>query len=108
MLTSAEFFESFDEAGFLKPASWTPSWSTTTYSPKVRYFASSDELLDRSMRAQDYAIQYVAEQLPGLKEGEQLTVDGVLFRVRERPELIFDGTVARAAIAKVVTDGAPR
>jgi hypothetical protein len=26
MLTSDKFFESFDKAGFLKPASWTPSF----------------------------------------------------------------------------------
>lgn len=102
MLTSAEFFESFDEAGFLKSASWTPSGGGAPYTAKVRYRAPSVVVLDGGLRTIDHEIQFVTAQLPGLAEGEQITVDGLLYRVRERPEQILDGTVSRAELARVI------
>lgn len=102
MLTSAEFFESFDEAGFLKAASWTPSGGGGPYTPKVRYRAPSTVVLDGALRTVDHEIEYVTVQLPGLAQGEQITVDGVAFRVREKPEQLYDGTVSRAELARVI------
>lgn len=102
MDTSAEFFEAFGEAGFLKPTSWTPSGGGGPYTPRVRYRAPSIVVLDGGMRTVDHEIQYVTDQLPGLAEGEQITVDGVLYRVRQKPEQILDGTVSRAELALVI------
>lgn len=102
MDTSDEFFEAFDEAGFLKPASWTPSGGGGPYAPKVRYRAPSTVVLDGGLRTVDHEIEFVTAQLPGLAEGEQITVDGVLFRVRQKPEQLLDGTVSRAELARVI------
>jgi hypothetical protein len=102
MLSSAKFFEGFDKAGFLKPASWTPSGGGGPYTPRVRYRAPATTLLSDGLRTVDHEIQYVTEQLPGLAEGEQITVDGVLYRVRMRPEALLDGTVSRAELARVI------
>lgn len=102
MITSAKFFESFDKAGFLKPASWTPSGGGGPHEPRVRYRSPATTLLSDGLRTVDHEIQYVTDQLPGLGEGEQLTVDGVLYRVRMKPEPLFDGTVSRAELARVI------
>jgi hypothetical protein len=100
MLTSAEFFESFDDAGFLKPATWTPFGSSTVLTAKVRYRAPSTTVLDGALRTIDHEIQYVTDQLPGLNEGDAITVDGTPFKVRQRPERILDGTVSRAELVR--------
>jgi hypothetical protein len=100
MKSSAEFFESFDKAGFLKPSSWTPSFGGGPYTPKVRFTCPDMEILNGEVLAADYAIRYVSDQLPGLKEGEQITVDGTLYRVRTPPRRILDGTVSRAELKK--------
>jgi len=106
MLTSAEFFESFDEAGFLKPTLWTPSGGGGPYTPKVRYRAPATVVLDGGLRTVDHEIEYVTAQLPGFAEGEQITITletgDTLFRVREKPEQILDGTVSRAELARVI------
>lgn len=102
MITSAEFFESFQEAGFLKPASWTPSGGGTTRTANVRYRASVADVLSDAVRATDHEITYVTDQLPGLTENERITVDGRAFRVRQKPTPLLDGSVSRAELAPVV------
>lgn len=102
MLNSAEFFESFQEAGFLKPASWTPSAGGTPRTGNVRYRAGSVDVLNDAVRTTDHEITYVTAQFPGLKEGERIAVDGQLFQVRQKPTALLDGTVARADLVLVV------
>lgn len=100
MLTSAQFFESFNEAGFLKPASWTPSGGGGPYAAKVRLRAPDVSILDGTVIASDREIDYVTDQLPGLKEGEAITVDAVAYVVRKPPMKRLDGTVSVAELKK--------
>jgi hypothetical protein len=102
MLTSSEFFEAFDEAGFLKLASWTPSGGGTTKEAQVRYRGPSTDILGDAVRATDHEITYVTDQLPGLAEGERLVIDGETYRVRQKPERQLDGSISRADLALVV------
>jgi hypothetical protein len=100
MLTSAEFFESFNEAGFLKPASWTPLAGGGPYIANVRLRAPDVAILDGNVIASDREIEYVTEQLPALKEGEAITVDGIAYVVRKPPMKRLDGTVSVAELKK--------
>ena len=78
MLTTEKYFESFDKAGFLKTASWTPSTGGGPYTCKVRFRAPSSVILNGTLRIVDFEIEYPAIQLPGLRQGEQLTIDEVV------------------------------
>jgi hypothetical protein len=101
MLTSAEFFESFDEAGFLKPATWTPFGGLArTHRQGTLPRAFDDDMLDGALRTIDHEIQYVTDQLPGLAEGAKITVDGTPFRSASGPSGSLDGTVSRAELAR--------
>lgn len=104
MLTTEKFFESFDKAGFLKTALWTPSGSLpgagVLQSAKVRYSAPSQAVLAGDAVATDYSIQYPASVFPGLRRGEALTVDGISFRVREDPAAELDGSRVMALLEK--------
>lgn len=100
MLTSAKFFESFDKAGFLKPASWIPSGGGGPYAAKVRFLTPDAALVDGLVVTADFEIRYVTEQLPGLKEAETVTVDGTNYKVRTPPMKILDGSVSRAELKR--------
>ena len=100
MLSSASFFESFDKAGFLKPASWAPSGGGGPYEPKVRLVTPDTLLQDGTVVVADFEIRYVTAQLPGLKEGEAITVDGVAYKVRRAPMKLQDGSVSRAELKR--------
>lgn len=102
MLTSDKFFESFDQAGFLKSASWTPSFGGDPFTDvKVRLRMPDVAILEGFVVASEPEIDYVTAQLPGLREAEQLVVDGVLYAVRKAPTRRLDGSVSRAELKKV-------
>jgi hypothetical protein len=100
MKSSESFFASFQKAGFLKPASWTPSGGGGPYTANVRFTSPDAEILTGTVVAADYQIEYVTSQLPGLKEGETVVVASVSYKVRTPPTKILDGTVARASLKK--------
>lgn len=101
MKTTTQLYESFDKAGFLKPASWTPSTGGPTLTAKVRYRGQSQVVGgDGGIRTVDHEIRYPTTAFPGLKEGEIVTVDGADYRVRMKPELLLDGSEARAELAR--------
>lgn len=100
MKTSESFFASFQKAGFLKPASWTPSFGGGPFTANVRFTMPDYELVNGEVQIADYAIRYPTSQLPGLKEGEVITVSGVAYKVRTAPKRILDGTVTRAELKK--------
>lgn len=100
MLTSAKFFESFDKAGFLKLASWTPSFGGDTLEAKVRMRTPDGVFLEGTVVASDPQMEYVTEQLPGLVEGEWVRIDGTDYLVRGTPMKILDGTVSRADLKR--------
>jgi len=104
MLDTSRFYESFDKAGFLKPALWTPSvglpGAGVQQTAKVRFKAPGRDVLAGSANVTDYSIRYPSSVLAGLKRGEVLTIEGQNYTVREGPHPLLDGSELEAFLAK--------
>ncbi len=105
MLTSDKFFESFDKAGFLKTALWTPSaglpGAGVQQSAKVRFRAPNRDALAGEFSVTDYTIKYPVTILAGLKRGEVLTIESAQYKVREGPQSELDGAVLQAFLTRI-------
>jgi hypothetical protein len=109
--TTEQYFESFLRAGFLKACSWTPSAGGATVLTNVRFKSPDIEVAIGTAQTPDYTISFPASYLPGLKEGETLTISNVTingaivasvnFKVRRAPEQLLDGTEMRAVLRKL-------
>jgi hypothetical protein len=100
MLNTDQFFAAFDKAGFLKIAFWSPSTGGAVQTPKVRFKAPTQDALSGEVKSIDYSIEYPASVLVGLKRGEPIVIDGVLYTVREDPESQLDGTRREAKLRR--------
>ena len=100
MLTTEQFYASFDKAGFLKTALWKPSSGAEAQEVRVRFKAPTDHGLAGEALSIDYSITYPASVLAGLKRGEVVTIDGQDYTVREGPSSHKDGTELEAKLRK--------
>jgi len=104
MLSTDKFYESFDKAGFLKTALWTPSvglpGAGVQQSARVRFKAPNRDALSGEFSVTDYTIKYSAAALVGLKRGETLTIESAQYKVREGPHSLLDGSELEAYLAK--------
>lgn len=105
MLDTATFFQSFDKAGFLKTALWTPSTGLpgagVQQSARVRFKGAAHEAFAGEVATIEYTIEYPAAALIGLKRGETLGIDSANYTVRESPVKQLDGSRLEAKLAKV-------
>lgn len=105
MLTVAEFYQAFDEAGFLVPCTWTPQpGGTPVPGLKVRYRAPSTQLLgDGGAIVLDPHARWPLGQLATARKGDRLdiTVEGVVtsFRIRELHRVGGTGSQVHADLA---------
>lgn len=91
-------------AGFLATATITSGGTTATYS--VSFSQPDQPRFDGRGRSTDYKIEYQAADLPSLAENDAVTIDGVLYRVREDPFVepggnAADGYFKHALLTKV-------
>ena len=102
MLTSDQFFASFDKAGFLKTALWTPAGGGAGASRQARFRSPTEEALSGQALVTDYSIEYPASAFPapGVKRGDKITVEGVDYTAREDPRKRLDGSVLRVLLKK--------
>lgn len=108
MKTTASFFEDFDAAGYLVPATWTPSAEAIaagaaagTVAKKVRFREADDAFMDGMVIGAFPSIEYPVAWYPGLIEAELITVTppeqaAQVFVVKMPPKRGLDGTVAKA------------
>lgn len=100
MLSTEQFYASFDKAGFLKTALWKPSSGAEAQEVRVRFKAPTDHALAGEALSTDYSISYPASVLAGLKRGEVLAIDGQDYTVREGPSSNKDGSEFEAKLRK--------
>lgn len=82
-------------------AEWTPPSGGASLSAQVLFDEPSEQVLgDALVIASVATITYATGTLPGLDEGDVLTVDGHSYRVRELPKRNGDGRVTRALISR--------
>lgn len=77
----------------------------------VRFKSPDIEVAIGTTQTPDYVMAFPASYLPGIKEGETVTIsnvtlDGVVlptanFKIRRDPEQLLDGTEMRAALRKI-------
>lgn len=96
--TAEQFFDAFDRAGFLVGAVWTPSTGGAPIMARVDLRSGESELLD-DHSAFRYEIIFPATAFPGLLSAvdygriENITVEGIVYRVREVLQDDADGTL---------------
>lgn len=104
MLATNKFFESFNKAGFLSTALWTPSaglpGAGVQQSAQVRFKAPTRDILGGDASTTDYTISYPATLFPGLKRGETLTIAAASYTVRENPHKQLDGSRLEAPLTR--------
>lgn len=89
MLTVAEFYQAFDEAGFLVPCTWTPQpGGTPVPGLKVRYRAPTVQLLgDGGSIVPEPHARWPVGQYVAARKGDRLDIevdgDVVSYRIRE-------------------------
>jgi hypothetical protein len=83
------------------PAAWNPSGGAPQKTADVILDEPDELVLGEQVIVSNRQITYASTDLAGLDEGETLTVDGMLYRVRERPKRIDDGRLMTALISKV-------
>ena len=106
MLTAAEFYEAFAEAGFLVPCTWTPQpGGLPVPGLKVRYRAPAVQLLgDGGAIAADPHARWPVGQYLNARKGDRLdiaTVEGdlVSYRIRELHRVGGTGAQVHADLA---------
>jgi len=109
MLSTEQFYASFDKAGFLKTALWKPSTGAEAQEARVRFRAPTDHALAGEALSTDYSISYPASVLAGLKRAEVVTIQTIVngqvidsqdYTVREGPSSNKDGTELEAKLRK--------
>jgi hypothetical protein len=78
-----ELYAAAARAGLTSRARWLPPGAVRAKSADVGFSAPDELVLDWLAAATDYRMTYPASALPGLKSGEMVTVDGVVYRVRQ-------------------------
>lgn len=89
----------FSTSDFAVTATWTPSAGGPQQTAQVIVDAPDEESINGRVLSREYAINYRADQLVGLKNSETVTVDGVSHVVREVAAL-DDGKIVRATLRK--------
>ena len=103
-LDRSVFWPRFLAAGFLDTATITSGGTTADYN--VGFSQPDQPRFDGRVRSTDYEIEYQAADLPSLAENDAVTIDGVLYRVREDPFVepggnAADGYFKHALLTKV-------
>lgn len=61
---------------------------------------SPTEVIGGRGLSNQYRLEYVTAELPGLVRGSAITVDGVAYTLREDPGLIGDGVMSEVMLSK--------
>jgi hypothetical protein len=90
MKTAAEFYQLFERAGFLTPATWYPRTAEATPVPgMVRFRKPTQEVYGDAVIVTDHSIKFPATQFEGLQQGDMVDVGTAplvqRFRVKETP-----------------------
>jgi hypothetical protein len=87
-------------AGLLKEATWIPAEGAEPETAAVDFRAPDETVLDGLGLSTDYAIRYPASVLVGLTQGDTVTLEGQIYRVRE-VRAVGDGTEKRASLTRL-------
>jgi hypothetical protein len=91
----AVFFEAF-----AVDAAWTPSTGGGPYAARVILDSPDQTIMGDRVMSTEYLITLAANDFPGLKGGETISVAGSTFKVRE-VRLLDDGVIKNATLSKV-------
>lgn len=82
MWTTAHFWAEFEDAGMLVDCTFLLPGGRVTRTVKVGY-TQPDDMPFAGTRSTQHMIEYQTADMPDLKEGDELLVNGVTFKVRE-------------------------
>lgn len=88
-------FAAFKGAGFLKSALYKPG-QPSQVSFDCQFMRPDELLLAGDAQGAQIQIEYQTADLPALKHGDPLQIDGQAYTVRQPPQAQGDGTYSRA------------
>lgn len=89
----------FNGAEFAVQATFTPAGGAPV-SALVMFNAQTQDIFGDAVLTNEYSIVYPVTSLVGVKSGDQGTVDGIAFRVRD-VRLKADGQLVSATLSKL-------
>ena len=90
----------FSQSEFAVQAVFTPAGGGAPVSAAVIFSAQTQDIFGDSVLTDEYTMVYPASALPGIKSGDNGTVSGVQYRVRDI-RLKSDGALVIAKLAKL-------
>lgn len=90
----------FSQSEFAVQAVFTPAGGGASVSASVIFNAQTQDIFGDSVLTDEYTMVYPASALPGIKSGDNGTVSGVQYRIRDI-RLKADGALAIAKLAKL-------
>lgn len=95
-----DVYEAATNAGFLKLCEWQPSNGELPRSGMVGLRAPDESVLDHLTQSTETSISYPAAVFAGLTTGERVSIEGVLYQVRE-VRALHDGSEKRAKLTRL-------
>lgn len=95
MITAAAMFAKFKGTGLLRSATWTPADGGTPSAPFEARVMKGGAVGVALVAATELAIQCMATDVAGMRQGDRITVDGAHYVLRDRDEAncSADGTL---------------
>ena len=90
----------FSQSEFAVQATFTPAGGGASVSASVIFNAQTQDIFGDSVLSDEYTMVYPVGALPGVKSGDNGTVSGVQYRVRDI-RLKADGALVVAKLAKI-------
>lgn len=90
----------FSQSEFAVQAVFTPAGGGASVSASVIFNAQTQDIFGDSVLSDEYTMVYPVGALPGVKSGDNGTVSGVQYRVRDI-RLKADGALVVAKLAKI-------
>lgn len=90
----------FNQSEFAVQAVFTPAGGGSSVSASVIFSAQTQDIFGDSVLTDEYTMVYPASALPGIKAGDNGTVSGVQYRIRDI-RLKSDGALVIAKLAKL-------
>lgn len=102
MLDAATFFGKFKGRGLLQSVTWIPASGSLGATFEARLMKGGGGLA--LIGADEHAVQFVANDAPGIAQGDMVTIGDRTFKVRDRdePNCSADGTLLAFRVREVI------
>ena len=100
MFGADRFWSAFARAGMLSTAKYRPVEGGELVTVEVGFSRPDGLMMSEMVQVMQPTMEFPASQMPGVKDGIEVEVDGVMYTVRGQPMSKGDGTFKVAELVK--------